>query len=326
MQLRISTAPHIRSHDTTARLMLDVVIALIPTAVAGVYLFGLYAALVILLAMASAVLSEYLFQRITKRPVRIMDGSALVTGFILALNLPPTAPWWLPVIGSALAIVLIKQLFGGIGDNFMNPALAARGILLASWPVRMTNYIAPNYFKPEAFSLVDAVTSATPLAGSPADVPMLDLLLGNIPGTIGEVSKVAILLGLAYMLIRKTISWRIPVLMLASAGLFSFLFEGVDPVSTILSGGLMFGAVFMATDYTTSPMTAKGQMIYAVGCGLIVSVIRAFGAYPEGVTYAILLMNILTPLIDKYVSNRVYGYVKPAKPAKKAKKEGVADA
>lgn len=319
MNLRISTAPHIRSHDTTARLMLDVVIALIPTALVGVYLFGLYAALILVLSMASAVLAEYLYQRITKQPVRIGDCSALVTGLILGLNLPPTAPWWLAVIGSALAIVLVKQIFGGIGDNFMNPALAGRAILLASWPVRMTNYIAPNFFKPEAFSLVDAATTATPLAGNPADVPMLDLFLGNIPGTIGEVSKIAILLGFAYMLIRKTISWRIPVIMLVSTGLFSFLFSGVDPLSAMLSGGVMFGAVFMATDYTTSPMTAKGQMIYAAGCGLIVAVIRAFGAYPEGVTYAILLMNIATPLIDKYVGRRVYGFVKPEKPAKKGK-------
>ena len=314
MNLRISTAPHVRSHDTTSRLMLDVVIALIPTALAGVYLFGMYAALILAISMASAVLAEYLSQKITKRPVRVNDLSALVTGLILGLNLPPTAPWWMAMIGSALAIVLVKQLFGGIGDNFMNPALAARGILLASWPVRMTNYIVPNYFQAPSFSLVDAVTSATPLSGG-YQASTMDLFLGNIPGTIGEVCKAAILLGFAYLLIRKTISWRIPVIMLASTALFS-LFFGADPLAAVLSGGVLFGAVFMATDYTTSPMTALGQMIYAAGCGLIVAIIRAFGAYPEGVTYAILLMNIVTPLIDKYVRPKVYGYVKPEKAKK----------
>ena len=323
MNLRISTAPHIRSHDTTSRLMLDVVIALIPTAAAGIYLFGLYSALLLVIAMVSAVLAEFLFQKITKQTVRVNDLSALVTCLILGLNLPPTAPWWIPMIGSALAIVLVKQLFGGIGDNFMNPALAARGILLASWPVRMTNYIAPNYFQPVAGSIVDAATTATPLAGNPADVPLFDLFMGNIPGTIGEVCKAAILLGLVYMLIRKTITWRIPVVMVASTALFSLIF-GADPLSAILSGGVLFGAVFMATDYTTSPMTPAGQIIYAAGCGLIVAVIRAWGAYPEGVTYAILLMNIVTPLIDKYTHRKVYGCVKPEKVKKT--KEVQADA
>ena len=207
----------------------------------------------------------------------------------------------------------MKQLFGGIGDNFMNPALAARGVLLASWPVRMTSYVLPSYF-----GAVDAVSTATPLAE--AGVPgsqLLDAFLGNMGGCIGEVSKAAILLGFAYLLIRRTISWRIPVVFLGVTALCmwafgaqgNFSFDG-DPLMALLHGGVMLGAVFMATDYTTSPMTAKGQFIYAAGCGLLVAVIRTYGSYPEGVTYAILLMNIATPLIDKFVKNRIYGEVK----------------
>ena len=226
-----------------------------------------------------------------------------MTGLILGLNLPPTAPWWMAMVGSAFAIIIVKELFGGIGSNFMNPALTARAVLLASWPVFMTNFVNPTYWAEG----VDAVTTATPLATG--SVATLDLLLGRIPGSIGEVSKIMILVGLAYLLITRTISWRIPVIMVATTGLLSWAF-GSDPLAAVLSGGLLFGAVFMATDYTTSPMTAKGQALYAVGCGLIVAVIRAFGNYPEGVTYGILVMNVATPLIDKFIKNRVYGHRK----------------
>ncbi|MDD3919714.1 MAG: RnfABCDGE type electron transport complex subunit D [Eubacteriales bacterium] len=310
MNLRLSTAPHIRSKDSTQALMLDVVIALTPTALSGVYLFGYQAALVLAISMAAAVLAEFLWQKLARQTVRINDLSALVTGLILGLNLPSTAPWWLAVIGSVFAVIIVKQLFGGLGDNFMNPAMAARAVLLASWPARMTAFVLPTFF-----TSMDGISSATLLSGEyTATLPQM--FFGTIPGTIGEVSKAAILLGLAYLLLRKTISWRIPVIMLAATALFSWLF-GSDPVMALLSGGVMFGAVFMATDYTTSPMTAKGQMIYAFGAGLIVAVIRAFGAYPEGVTYAILLMNIATPLIDRSIKIRVYGSVKPEKPAKK---------
>ncbi len=307
MSLRISSAPHIRSNDTTSRLMLDVIIALIPTSIAGVYYFGMKALTLLVVSMISAVLFEFLYQKLTHRPVRIGDLSALVTGLILGLNLPATASWWLAVIGAGFAIILVKCLFGGIGDNFVNPALAARAVLLASWPVRMTAFVLPG---------VDAVSSATPLAGYPTTT--MDLFLGNIPGSIGEVCKAAILLGLVYLLVRKVISWRIPVIMVLSAAVFALLL-GQDPVTAVLSGGLLFGAVFMATDYTTSPMTAIGQMIYAAGAGLIVAIIRVYGNYPEGVTYAILLMNIVTPLIDKYVRPKVYGYVAPEKPKKEVK-------
>lgn len=303
MNLRLSIAPHIRSGETTSRLMLNVIIALVPCAIAGIYNFGVNALVVLAVSMVTAVAAEYLFQVIARRPVRVGDLSALVTGLILGLNLPPTAPWWMAMVGSAFAIIIVKELFGGIGSNFMNPALTARAVLLASWPVFMTTFVNPTYWAEG----VDAVTTATPLATG--GVATLDLLLGRIPGSIGEVSKIMILVGLAYLLITRTISWRIPVIMVATTGLLSWAF-GSDPLAAVLSGGLLFGAVFMATDYTTSPMTAKGQAVYAVGCGLIVAVIRAFGNYPEGVTYGILVMNVATPLIDKFIRNRVYGHRK----------------
>ena len=303
MNLRLSIAPHIRSGETTSRLMLNVIIALVPCAIAGIYNFGVNALVVLAVSMVTAVAAEYLFQVIARRPVRVGDLSALVTGLILGLNLPPMAPWWMAMVGSAFAIIIVKELFGGIGSNFMNPALTARAVLLASWPVFMTNFVNPTYWAEG----VDAVTTATPLATG--SVATLDLLLGRIPGSIGEVSKIMILVGLAYLLITRTISWRIPVIMVATTGLLSWAF-GSDPLAAVLSGGLLFGAVFMATDYTTSPMTAKGQALYAVGCGLIVAVIRAFGNYPEGVTYGILVMNVATPLIDKFIKNRVYGHRK----------------
>lgn len=306
MNLRLSIAPHIRSGETTSRLMLNVIIALVPCAIAGIYNFGVNALVVLAVSMVTAVAAEYLFQVIARRPVRVGDLSALVTGLILGLNLPPTAPWWMAMVGSAFAIIIVKELFGGIGSNFMNPALTARAVLLASWPVFMTTFVNPTYWAEG----VDAVTTATPLATG--GVAPLDLLLGRIPGSIGEVSKIMILVGLAYLLITRTISWRIPVIMVATTGLLSWAF-GSDPLAAVLSGGLLFGAVFMATDYTTSPMTAKGQAVYAVGCGLIVAVIRAFGNYPEGVTYGILVMNVATPLIDKFISNRVYGHRKEEK-------------
>ncbi|HWR22898.1 MAG TPA: RnfABCDGE type electron transport complex subunit D [Feifaniaceae bacterium] len=314
MNLKLSPAPHVLKADNTRRLMLDVIIALVPASLAGVYFFGLKALLLLVLSMASAVLSEYVWQKLMKLPVRVGDLSALVTGLLLGLNLPAGAPWWLAVLGSAVAIIVVKQLFGGIGDNFVNPALAARAILLASWPVHLTRFTLPT-----AFSGVDAVSSPTVLAGF--DASSLDLFLGNAPGCIGEVSKVAILIGLAYLIIRGTISFHIPVIFLGVTALLAwimgpqgaFTFDG-DPLRAILSGGVMFGAVFMATDYATCPMTTKGQAVFAIGCGVIVSLIRAYGSYPEGVTYAILIMNIVTPLIDKYMRPRVYG--SPAKEAK----------
>lgn len=307
MNLRISTAPHIHHPVTTQRLMIYVLLALLPTAAVGVYAFGLPALLLLAISCVTAVLSEFLWQKLTKKRVMISDCSALVTGLILGLNLPANAPWWLAVIGSAFAVILVKQLFGGLGDNFLNPAMAARAVLLASWPVHMTSFVLPTFF-----SGADAVTGATPLATHSAQ--LMDLFMGNIPGSIGEVSKVAILLGLLILLVTRTITWHIPVTMVGSVFVFSWLF-GADPVYAILSGGVMFGAVFMATDYVTNPMTPVGKLIYAAGIGLIITVIRQFGAYPEGVTYGILLMNIATPLIDRFLPQKIYGCQKEVKKA-----------
>ncbi len=315
MNLRISTAPHIHHPVTTQRLMIYVLLALLPTAAVGVYAFGLPALMLLGVSCVTAVLCEFIWQKIAGKPVRVGDFSALVTGLILGLNLPANAPWWLAVIGSAFAILIVKQLFGGLGDNFLNPAMAARAVLLASWPVHMTSYVLPTFF-----SGADAVTGATPLATHSAD--MMSMFMGNIPGCIGEVSKIAILVGLLILLVTKTVTWHIPVTMVASVFVFSFLFglgNEEEPLMAalyaILSGGVLFGAVFMATDYVTTPMTPVGQMIYAAGIGLIVTVIRSFGAYPEGVTYGILLMNIATPLIDRFLPRKIYGYQKEAKKA-----------
>ena len=290
---------------TTRTLMLNVLIALLPATAFGIYAFGLPALLLLAVAGIGAVLAEFAWQKIAKQKVRVGDLSALVTGLILGLNLPANAPWWLALIGSFFAIIIVKQLFGGLGDNFLNPAMAARAVLLASWPAHMTSYVAPTFF-----SGADAVAAATPLMTKAASLQ--DLFLGNIPGTIGEVCKAAILLGFLYLVLTKTISWRIPVVITATVFVLSFAL-GNDPVQAILSGGMLFGAVFMATDYVTNPMTAWGQVLYAFGIGLIITLIRQFGSYPEGVTYAILLMNIATPLIDRFLPRRIYGHQKEGK-------------
>lgn len=318
MTYTASHAPHVHHRDSTGLLMLDVITALMPCVIAGIWLFGWNAARVILLSVAFCVVLELLWQLIMKKTIRINDLSAVVTGIIFALNLPSTAPWWMILIGCAVAILLVKQLFGGIGCNFVNPALTARAVLLISWPSLMTATNTASAY-PLPF---DAVTSATALtngnvplsaglsgAGANVNFSMIDMLIGRMPGSVGEVCKIAILIGLVYLLIRKTISWHIPVIMIASFMGFCALF-GIEPVHAVLSGGILFGAVYMATDYTTSPMTHLGQVIYAAGAGLIVALIRAFGGYPEGVTFAILLMNIATPLIDRVTRNRVYGEVK----------------
>lgn len=312
----VSAAPHIFAKDTTSLLMLDVIVALMPTVAAGIWLFGWSAARVILICVASCVAFEFLWQAIFKKTITVKDLSAVVTGIILALNMPSTAPWWMIIIGSAVAIVLVKQLFGGIGDNFVNPAISARAVLVASWPALMSGAAFVTPF--------DAVSGATPivlyrqaaeaLTGAPSATAVitpstLDLFIGRIPGCIGEVSKIAILLGLAYLLIRKTITWHIPLTMIASFMGFTLLFGG-DPLQGVLMGSILFGAVFMATDYVTCPMTRKGQMIFAAGAGLLIALIRAYGGYPEGTTFAILIMNVLTPLIDRFTRGRIFGEVK----------------
>lgn len=311
MSLRLSTGPHILARTRTRSIMLDVIIALIPTTAAGIYLFGWRAAMVIAVSIASAVLAEGVWQKLSGRRVTVSDLSAVVTGLLLGLNLPSSAPWWLAMIGSVIAVVLVKQLFGGVGQNFLNPALAARAVLLTSWPARMTTFFLPERLlqigATSAASIGDAVSSATPLAKG--GTAIMDLLWGNVPGTIGEVCKIAILLGFVYLLVRGVVRPHIPVLFVGTVALMTWLFGG-DPLAAVLSGGVLFGAVFMATDYVTNPMMVIGQCIFAVGCGVLVVVIRRWGNYPEGVTYAILLMNIVTPLIDRFSKRRVYGEVK----------------
>ena len=310
MKLVISASPHIDSGATTRKIMGDVLIALCPALIAAIVIFGWRALLVTAVCAAACVFFEWGFEKLCHKESTIGDLSAVVTGVILAYNLPVSIPLWQAVFGCLVAIVAVKQLFGGIGDNFMNPALTARGIMLASWPVRMTAWYLPTFCKG-----VDAVSSATVLGGYEAST--YDMFMGFIPGTIGEVSKIAILIGFAYLLIRKVISWRIPVVFVGTFAVLAAIFRmDQDVLTSVLSGGLLFGAVFMATDYTTSPMTEVGQYIYAFGCGLILAVIRKWGSYTEGVTYAILIMNVATPLIDKFVKIRVYGQEKPKKEVK----------
>lgn len=306
MKLNLTPAPHVHARQDTKALMRNVLIALLPCVLTGIGFFGFNAMVLLVVSTLSAMLAEYIWQLATRQKVRVGDLSAAVTGLILGLNLPATAPWWMAAVGSAFAVVIVKGLFGGLGDNFINPALAARAMLLASWPACMTHWV-----EPAGIAAVDAVTAATPLA-NPGGYSAIQLLLGYIPGSVGEVCKIAILLGFAWLLYTKTITWRIPVVMVASAFVFSLAF-GMNPVTAVLSGGLLFGAVFMATDYATCPMTPAGQIVYAALAGLLVMVIRKFSDYPEGVTYGILLMNVAAPVIDHFITRRVYGHGKEAK-------------
>jgi Na+-translocating ferredoxin:NAD+ oxidoreductase subunit D len=267
--------------------------------------------LLTIVAVVFAVASEIAMQKIMKRPVTAGDFSAVVTGLLIAFNVPPTLPLWMVAIGSIFAIVIVKQCFGGVGHNFVNPALAARAVLLASWPVDMTSWVQPG---------VDVVTTATPLAiikGTEAvnqALPsLMDLFIGNVGGCIGETSALALLIGGLYLLYRRVINFRIPVVYISTVGVLAFVFGGFNLSYVpfhILAGGLLLGAIFMATDYSSSPMTAKGQVIFAIGCGLLTAVIRFYGGYPEGVSYSILLMNIATPLIDRFTLPRKFGGVK----------------
>jgi len=305
MNLHMSPAPHVHSPQDTRALMLNVIIALIPCVIAGVWYFGFSAVALILVSVLTAVLGELIWQKLTGQRVKVGDLSAAVTGLILALNLPPRAPWWLAVVGGLFAVIVVKGLFGGLGGNFMNPALAARALLLASWAKYMTAWSAPQ-------AAADAVAGATPLA-NPAGYSLTQLFMGNIPGSMGETCKLAILIGLAFLLVTKTITWHVPVAMVVSTLVFSAI-VGANPVNAVLSGGMLFAAVFMATDYVTCPMSEKGQLIYGCCIGLLIVLIRTFGSYPEGVTYAILLMNVATPVIDHFIRRRVYGHEKEAKP------------
>ncbi len=302
--LTVSPSPHIKNVDTTRSIMRDVLIALVPALVWGVYVFGVNALLMPLICVACCMGFEYLAEKLLKRPNTVADLSAAVTGLLLGLNLPANKSFFLPVVGAAFAIIVVKQLFGGLGKNFLNPALAARVFLFLSWPSKMTHYPAP--FVRE----IDAVASATPRAGGA--VSTLDLFLGKCGGSIGEISALLLLVGGVYLLCRKVITWHIPVAYIGTVAVMSFVFApGFFDVNymlfQLLSGGLMLGAIYMATDYVTGPVTAKGRLIFGVGCGLITVFLRRFGAYPEGVSFAILVMNSLAYYIDRFVRPRVFG-------------------
>lgn len=315
-KLKVSFSPHVRGEDSVTSTMLDVILALIPALAGGVYFFGLRALLVCAVTVISCVLSEFIWDKVTGKENTVGDLSAVVTGMLLSFTLPATIPYYMAVVGGIFAIIVVKMFFGGLGQNFVNPALAARGFLLASWPVALTTYVAPmtklNLFSSNA----DAVSSATPLAfvkgldgAQPASYG--DLFFGNVGGCIGEVSALLLIIGGLYLILRKVISPVIPFTYIITVGLFGYLFDGGfmmgDFLYHILSGGVILAGFFMATDYVTSPTTAKGAFIYALGAGIITGVIRLFGGYPEGCTYAILIMNIVTPIIDKYVRPRVFG-------------------
>ena len=303
-KLHISVSPHIHSKNSTQRIMLDVLISLLPATIAGVVIFGLQALLVIAVCVAVSVLAEFVFNKIVKKPLTISDLSAAVTGLLLALNLPANIPLWQAAVGSLFAIVIVKCIFGGIGRNVVNPAITGRVFMLIAF-TSMTTAAFP----------VDATAGATPLAeiANGSEVVLTDLLLGNVGGSIGETCKVALLIGGVYLLIRRVITWHIPVAFIGTALLFTLAVHEFDfmlALSLVLSGGLILGAVFMATDYVTSPTTPLGKIIFGIGAGLITVLIREWGIYPEGVSFAILIMNILNPYIDMLTARKLFGGAK----------------
>ncbi len=299
----ISQSPHLGSVDSSRGIMLDVIIALCPAAVAGIVLFGWKAALVIITCIASAVISEYLTGKILKRDPSIKDLSAVVTGLLLGLNLPPAIPLWIAALGSAVAIVVVKMLFGGIGQNFANPAITARIVLMVSFPSLMTTWSEPYAWLNGTYS---AVSGATPLVDT-SGYTLKELFFGVTPGCIGETCALLLLVGGIYLILRRVISPIIPVAFITTVGIFSWIFGG-DPLTAVLSGGVMLGAIFMATDYVTSPLTDTGKLIFGIGCGLITFLIRQFGSLPEGVSFSILLMNILTPHINRLTMPKPFGW------------------
>lgn len=310
-RLFVTPSPHITSGRTTAKIMRDVVIALVPALIASVVFFGPRALLVEAVCAVSCVLFEYLIRLLMKRSNTISDWSAVVTGLLLAYNLPVTIPLWMAVLGSFFSIVVVKQLFGGIGQNFANPAITGRIFLFVSFAGAMTTWTAPFAY----LGNVDAVSTATPLTDL-ASANTLNLFLGNVPGCLGETSALALLIGGVYLVIRRVISPAIPLMYLGTVFVLSACF-GADPVKELFAGGLMLGAIFMATDYSTSPTTLKGKLIFGFGCGLITICIRMFGNYPEGTSFAILFMNVVCPLIDRWTKTKPFGTEKAKKSAAK---------
>lgn len=306
--MNVSASPHVRSKETTSSIMLDVIIALIPAAAFGVYNFGFRALAIILITIATCVLSEYIYEKCMHKKSTILDLSAVVTGLLLAMNLPSTVPYWLPVIGGVFAIIIVKQLFGGVGQNFMNPALAARCFLMIAFAARMTTFT------------YDAVTGPTPLAllKQSKSVDVLNMFVGNIAGTIGETSAIALIFGGLYLVCKRVISLRIPLSYIGTFAVFIILyayfngrgFDGQFILAHLCGGGLMLGAIFMATDYATSPITIKGQIVYGIILGLLTGLFRCFGGSAEGVSFAIIFSNLLVPIIEKYTKPVPFGHEK----------------
>lgn len=312
----VSGTPHVRSKESIQSIMRDVIIALVPATAAGIYYFGLKALILIVAAIISAVFFEWLYEKITRKPVTINDLSAVVTGLLLAMNLPASAPVWVAIVGSAFAIIFAKQLFGGLGQNFINPALAGRAFLLASYPTEMTTWVVPNGLA------ADAATYATPLAqlkNGALDASLKQLVIGQVGGTIGETCAIALIIGGIYLLYKHVISWKIPVIYIATVFILFAVIgrHGMRmPLQEIFAGGVMLGGIFMATDYASSPVTPKGQVIFAVGAGLLTYLIRTFGGYPEGVSYSILIMNCCVPLIERFTEPTIFGALPKTKEAK----------
>jgi len=314
----VGSSPHIHAPLDTRKIMAWVLVSLLPAGAAGVWFLGSSSLAVIATCVAVCVGSEFLWQRLAGQRVTVSDLSAAVTGLLLAYNLPPSIPLWMAACGSVFAIVLVKQFFGGLGGNIVNPALAARAMMLISWPVAMTTWTVQGVSgaTPLAFlkgmsataAVSQATSAATQAASSSALHPLWNLFIGNVGGCIGETSAAALLLGGAVLIWRGIISWRVPVVYIATVAALSPAFgRAGGPLYEVLVGGLMLGAFFMATDYTTSPMTARGQFVFAAGCGLLTALIRTFGSYPEGVSYSILIMNLTVPLIDRLTVPRIFG-------------------
>ena len=326
LKLIASSSPHIRSNEDTRSIMLDVIIALLPALAWSVYCFGWKALLLTAVSVVSCVFFEWAYRKLMKKSCMVGDLSAVVTGMLLSFVCPVDLPWWVIIIGAFFSIVVVKQLYGGIGCNFLNPALAGRAILLASYATAMTTWTLPSSKK----ELADVISTATPLqimkegtvekfAELTTNYTVGDMFIGRIGGSLGEVSALALLLGGAWLLIRKVISWHTPVAFIGTVAILTLISApaGIDNVQYMLynvfGGGLMLGAFFMATDYATSPVTKPGQLIFGIGCGLITCFIRRFGSYPEGVCYSILIMNCTTWLLDKYIRPTIYGAVKKEK-------------
>jgi len=315
-KLNLSSSPHIRSNDKTSTIMRDVVIALTPATIFGIYIFGMNALWICMVSIITSILVEAGIQKLRKRPVSITDWSAVVTGLLLAMNLPANAPLWMPVVGAIFAIGIAKHAFGGLGHNFVNPALAARAFLMSGWMGRMTAYTLPKLHTVSQATPLNVIKQAMADGGGSAldavkDTASLgDMFFGQIGGVIGETSALLIILGGLYLIFRGVITYRIPAFYIGTVAILSFFLYGFDielVVYLLLGGGLMLGAFFMATDYSSSPINPKGQIYFAIGCGILTVIIRRYGGYPEGVSYSILLMNLAAPLIEKYSSPKVFG-------------------